>query len=234
MHLSDYQPQPKLVTKATEISRPRYPVIDAHNHTGQDFGGGWCRRSVSEFMDALDAAHITQFVDLDGGWGEDILQDRLDKFKTVIPERYLIFAGVNWAAWPEKGDTFGEWAAERLLEQSRWGAQGLKIWKHFGLQICDQKDRLVPLDDARLDPLWETAAELNLPVLLHVADPVAFFDPVNCHNERWEELHAHSDWQFTSPPFPTFMSIMEQLANVIRRDKERRSSVRTSAAMLRI
>lgn len=220
MLLAEYQPQPKLVTKISEIRKPRFPVIDAHNHTGEDFGGGWCRRPVSEFVGVLDAAGVTHFVDLDGGWGEDILRQRLDKFKAVIPDRYLVFAGVNWSAWPQKGDSFGEWAAERLREQARWGAQGLKIWKNFGLHVCDQHDRLVPIDDARLDPVWQTAAELNLPVLLHVADPVAFFDPLNRNNERWEELHAHPDWQFPSPPFPPFMNIMNQMANLIRRHQQ--------------
>jgi predicted TIM-barrel fold metal-dependent hydrolase len=73
------------------------------------------------------------------------------------------------------------------------------------------------VDDARLEPLWATAGELNLPVMIHVADPAAFFDPLDQTNERWEELHAHPDWQFPSPPFPAFMTIMEQLANLVAR-----------------
>ena len=60
----------------------------------------------------------------------------------------------------------------------------------------------------------ETAASLNWPVLIHVADPVAFFDPLTPQNERWEELHNHPDWQFPSPPYPPFLTIMNQLANV--------------------
>ncbi len=72
----------------------------------------------------------------------------------------------------------------------------MKIWKPFGLHVRDQHDALVKVDDPRLDPLWATAGELKLPVLAHVADPVAFFDPVDETNERWEELHAHPDWQF--------------------------------------
>ncbi|TNM52997.1 amidohydrolase, partial [Streptomyces sp. NP160] len=43
-------------------------------------------------------------------------------------------------------------------------------------------------DDERLAPLWERAGQLGLPVLVHVADPVAFFEPVDRHNERLEEL----------------------------------------------
>jgi predicted TIM-barrel fold metal-dependent hydrolase len=156
-------------------------------------------------------------VDLDGGWGEEILQRHLDHFKAAAPERFCIFGGVNWAAWPEHGDRFGEWAADRLRTQVGWGAQGLKIWKPFGLHVRDQHDVLVRVDDPRLDLLWATAGELNLPVMIHVADPVAFFDPLDEVNERWEELQAHPDWHFPSPPFPAFMTIMHQLANLVTR-----------------
>ncbi len=73
------------------------------------------------------------------------------------------------------------------------------------------------VDDARLDPLWQAAGELQLPVLIHVADPVAFFDPLDSTNERWEELNAHPDWQFPSPPFPPFNAITDAFANLISR-----------------
>ncbi len=43
------------------------------------------------------------------------------------------------------------------------------------------------VDDPRLEVVWETAGELGMPVLVHVADPVAFFDPIDETNERWEE-----------------------------------------------
>jgi predicted TIM-barrel fold metal-dependent hydrolase len=52
-------------------------------------------------------------------------------------------------------------------------------------------------------------------VLIHVADPVAFFDPIDETNERWEELGAHPDWAFTSPPYPPFMHILDGLANLV-------------------
>jgi predicted TIM-barrel fold metal-dependent hydrolase len=93
----------------------------------------------------------------------------------------------------------------------------LKIWKGFGLTVRDHHGDLVKVDDPRLQPLWETARELDLPVVIHVADPVAFFDPLDETNERWEELVGHPDWAFTSPPFPSFLSIMDQLANLVAR-----------------
>jgi predicted TIM-barrel fold metal-dependent hydrolase len=217
--LTDFQPQPKLVTKTTLVEKPRFPVIDAHNHLGE-FGGSWENRPVSDVLDALDEADVRLYVDLDGGWGEDILNGHLDKFKAAAPERFMVFGGVDWSAWPEHGDQFGEWASKQLRRQKARGAEGLKIWKPFGLHVRDQHGVLVAVDDRRLDPLWATAGELGLPVMIHVADPVAFFDPLDPTNERWEELHAHPDWQFPSPPFPSFMTILNGFANLVTNHPE--------------
>jgi predicted TIM-barrel fold metal-dependent hydrolase len=85
------------------------------------------------------------------------------------------------------------------------------------LHVQDQNKALVAVDDPRLDPLWGAAGDLGLPVMIHVADPVAFFDPIDEHNERWEELGNHPDWSFPSPPFPPFLSILNALANVVAR-----------------
>jgi predicted TIM-barrel fold metal-dependent hydrolase len=215
--LSQFEPRACLTVPGTEISRPRFPAIDAHNHLGSEFGGGWDRRPVSDLLDVLDEAGVQVLVDLDGGWGEDILESHLDRFKAAAPERFLHFGGVDWSRWPEYGDRFGEWAAGRLRDQARRGAQGLKIWKNLGLHVKDQHGDQVGVDDPRLDPLWAAAGALGLPVLIHVADPVAFFQPLDRHNERWEELHAHRDWHFPSPPFPPFSTIIEALSRVVLR-----------------
>ena len=216
MELSEYLPRPKLVTRSTTVEHPRFPVVDAHNHLGPGFGG-WTERPVGELLALLDAAHVRVFVDLDGGWGEAILDQHLAHFKAAAPERFRIFGGVDWSAWPEHGDRFGEWAAGRLRVQAARGAEGLKIWKLFGLTVCDQRGALVAVDDARLDPLWATAGELDLPIVIHIADPVAFFDPLDAHNERWEELQAHPDWHFPSPPFPAFKTIIEAFGRLVAR-----------------
>ncbi|MEZ4666414.1 MAG: amidohydrolase family protein [Anaerolineae bacterium] len=215
LSLDDFAPRSQLVTPATTVLKPRFPAIDAHNHLAEPFGGGWDKRPISQLLGNLDQAQIQLYVDLDGGWGEDILHQHLDYFKAAAPERFQIFGGVDWSKWAEQGDHFGEWAAQQFRKQVARGAQGLKIWKPFGLHVRDQHQNLVAVDDRRLDPLWQTAAELDLPVLIHVADPVAFFDPVDHSNERWEELHAHPDWQFPSPPFPSFMSILDAFANLV-------------------
>ncbi len=215
MLLSDYQPKSQLVTWVTQVKRPRFSAIDAHNHLGEPFGGGWDRKPLSQLLDLLDEAGVVEYVDLDGGWGEEVLHEHLDYFKSRAPERFHIFGGVDWTQWRILGEKFPEWAADRLRIQQQQGAEGLKIWKDFGLLVQDQEDKLVSVDDPRLIQLWETAGELNLPVIIHVADPVAFFKPQDQFNERLEELEAHPDWAFVSPPFPSFNSILEGLASLV-------------------
>lgn len=215
--LKDYRPISKLESKATQMDKPKFPVIDAHNHLGEDFGGGWDQKPLGELLDLLDQAEIIHYVDLDGGWGEEILINHIKHFKEKAPERFSVFGGIDWSQWNRWGGRFPEWAADRLKIQKDMGASGLKIWKHFGLRVKDEDGNLVKVDDTRLSPIWETAADLSLPVVIHVADPVAFFDPIDETNERWEELQAHPDWAFTSPPYPPFLEILDGLRNLVRK-----------------
>jgi predicted TIM-barrel fold metal-dependent hydrolase len=215
MLLDDYRPISRLVTKTTVVLKPRFPVIDAHNHLGELFGRGWINRPLEDIVAALDAAGVVGYVDLDGGWGEDVLEQHLAKLAPAA-ERFRVFGGVEWAKWPALGEAFPAYAVERLQAQKERGAFGLKIWKPFGLFVVDERQELVKVDDERLDPLWRAAGELGMPVLIHVADPVAFFDPIDATNERWEELGAHPEWAFTSPPFPPFLEILTRLRNLVK------------------
>jgi predicted TIM-barrel fold metal-dependent hydrolase len=214
--LADFRPVSKLVTAETRTRNPSFPVFDAHNHLGA-FGGGWDSRPVASLLERLDEAGVTHYVDLDGGWGEEVLDHRIKHFKEAAPDRFILFGCPNWHLWPSAGNNFAEIAAKRLRAQVSRGAEGLKIWKDFGLKVKDQNGRLVAIDDARLDPLWATVAELRIPVMIHIADPVAFFDVLDENNERWEELRAHPDWQFPSPDYPAFGELIEAFSRLVQK-----------------
>ena len=225
--LRDYQPRPMLHTAAHEVLRPRFAVIDAHNHLGDVFGplsDDWLNRPVSDLVAVLDEAGVRAIVDLDGRWG-DRLRAEIAHYQEPYPDRFAVFSGVdydNFATDPR----FGETEARRLRESVAIGARGLKVWKTLGLRLRDGRGQLIPVDDPRLDPLWATAGELAVPVLIHIADPVAFFQPLDRFNERWEELHRNPDWHFfptrprgdqSHPDFPSFDELMEQFERLLRR-----------------
>ena len=218
MQLEDFDPIPMLVTKTTFVKQARFPVIDAHNHLDDDFGGGWIHRPVAEMIHSMDELNVHSLVDLDGGWGEKTLQRHLDCLKQSNPDRFQVFGGVDWEGWKSYGDRFPEWAARRMREQAKWGASGLKIWKTLGLSVRDHKDQLVAVDDPHLDPIWQTAAELHWPVVIHVADPAAFFEPLDQRNERWEELSNNPEWHIPTPPYPPFKKIMDGFSRMVSRN----------------
>lgn len=215
MRLEEFRPRSQLVTKVTRCDSPRWPVVDAHNHLDSTFGGGWINRPLNEILDAMDEAGVTHLIDLDGGWGEEYLQRHLEHL--AQSNRFRVFGGVDWMKWRELGEKFPEHAVDWLEVQKGWGAAGLKIWKPFGLQVTDYLGRLARVDDPRLSPLWETAGRLGMPVMIHVADPVAFFAPPNPTNERWEELTKYPGLQVHGPEFPDFMTIIEGLYRLVRR-----------------
>lgn len=202
----------------------RFPTIDAHNHLGDTFGGGWANRDADELAAALDAAGVQALVDLDGGWGDRLVRE-IDRWQTPLGGRVAVFAGLDQDAWARE-PMFGELEADRLRAGVAAGARGLKVWKTLGLHARDASGRLVAINDERLDPLWAAAAELRVPVTIHIADPIAFFEPLDASNERWDELHEHPEWHVwptrrvserDGPGYPPFDELIDALeATVLR------------------
>jgi len=102
-----------------------------------------------------------------------------------------------------------------IREAERLGAVGLKVWKNLGLWLTDVDGRLLSLQDDRLVVVWETAAELRLPVVIHVGDPAAFFAPLDERNERLSELLEHPDWWYGRGGFPTLEQLHEDFEGLV-------------------
>ena len=224
LRLADFRPRSMLRAPAHEVRRPRHPAIDAHNHLGSEFGSDWATRSPAELIATLDKAGIAMLVDLDGGQG-DALSAEIDRWQAAYPDRIAVFAGLDYESWSSDPE-FGSTEAARLRDSAARGARGLKVWKLLGLRARDSRGDLVAIDDPRLDPLWNAAAELDLPVVIHIADPIAFFEPLDATNERWEELHGHPDWHFwptrpaelvDAPGFPPFDELLAAFGRLLDR-----------------
>ena len=225
--LRDHRPRSRLRGAATPVVGPSMAAIDAHNHLGSTpFSGRWATGTAAELAAVMEASAIAALVDLDGGWGE-ALRRELARW-APLGERVAVFAGLDYAMWGERDD-FGEEEARRLRAGVAAGARGLKAWKPLGLTAHDPSGRLVAVDDPRLDPLWAAAGETGVPVTIHVGDPIAFFDPLDATNERYEELLEHPDWHFWPtrpsgrpdlPGFPPFDELIDGLEAVVARHPE--------------
>jgi predicted TIM-barrel fold metal-dependent hydrolase len=118
--------------------------------------------------------------------------------------RLLVFANADFRHVLRDAD-YGKKMAADLVESKRLGARGLKIPKGLGLGYPNpDRSGLLAVDDPGLDPLFEQAGKLGMPVAIHVGDPKAFWKPATPDNERWDELEAHPEWSFYGQPVPSW------------------------------
>jgi uncharacterized protein len=204
--LKDFQPEPTLHAAAHEIRRAKYAVIDVHTHTNDAVGIG-DRVDPKEMVARMDRLNIETIVILTGMWG-DKLQSIIDRMVKPYPGRFMVFTQFDWSKINDPH--FSELMVRQIDDSVARGARGLKVLKDLGLGVRDSTGTLIAIDDSRLDPAWEECARLGIPVFIHVADPEAFFHPVDSHNERYEELIDHPDWSFYGPKFPSMAELLAQ------------------------
>lgn len=213
LKLKEWQPRSMLVTKTKIVERPRFPVIDIHNH----LGGGkqvLTEARVKKYLTEMDEAGVRTVVNLDGGWG-DKLKETIAALDETHPGRFVTFALLNFDGIDD--ESWSQRETQRLEESFKAGAKGLKIDKRLGLIWRYKSGQVMPVDDPKLDPIWEACGKHKRPVVIHVGDPAAFFTPLDRYNERWHELNEHPNWLFYGEKFPKRQDILDQLHRVIER-----------------
>lgn len=184
-----------------------YGIIDAHTHIHPD--------GAQKMVQIMEQNGLERVVNLGTLEALEIpFEVGMSRFKRELGDRLLYFPA---AVFDDTSPGFGDRMAEELERKVNLGATGLKIFKRLGLEYKDAEGDLIAVDDPRLDPLWAKAGELGVPVLIHTADPVAFFEPLDEDNERREELRTHPDWYFGGPEFPDHDTLLAQRNRVVER-----------------
>lgn len=212
--LADWQPRAQLELPATEVLRPLVPAIDIHNHLGRWLSGGeWMVPDVAALVAVMDECGVRTIVNLDGRWGAEVTEN-VERYDAAYPGRFITFCQLDWSelAHPAGVDTL----ARSLDDSARRGAKGVKVWKDLGLTIRDADGALILPDDERVIAVLRHAGDLGLPVLIHSADPKAFFEPLDAHNERLDELLEQRDWWFGDRAVhPTFDRLLDAHATLV-------------------
>jgi uncharacterized protein len=211
--------------RQTPILRAAYPVIDAHNH----LWGNW---QVDRIVKTLDEVGVAQYCDLTAnvkiefsGGGYMIhpgnIQDFFQHCDEKFPGRFYCFT-MSAFAHPSSKPLFSDHVRfveefiETLHTHVGLGAKGLKVLKELGLHYRDSSGNIVFCDDERLFPIWEEAATLSIPVLIHQSDPTGFFEPVVPENEHYESLLKYPSWSFADPRFPRKQELLARQENLLR------------------
>jgi predicted TIM-barrel fold metal-dependent hydrolase len=199
--------------------RTNHQFIDLHTHIEPT------PEHIAQAVRVFDAVGIGVAVNLSGGTVTHV-KGRPSDFEHTkaaadaqAPRRFLEYMNLDYAAW-DRPD-FTAQAVKQVEEGARLGAAGFKEFKRLGLYLRDKHGKLIAIDDAKLDPMWKRLGELGMPVSIHVADPKAFWEPYDEHNERWTELKDHPRWWFGDPKqFPPRMDLLAALERVVARHPE--------------
>jgi predicted TIM-barrel fold metal-dependent hydrolase len=207
--LARFEPQPMLSVAHEPRLRAAFPVIDIHFHLGS------LPQSITpeRLVAAMDAVGIGKVANLDGS--ADVFERIERDFHARYPERFVMFVKPNFSSALRPGGIAEQ--VQWIDQAARLGARGLKVNKSLGLGVRDRDGRLVAIDDPRFDPIWSEAARLGMPVLMHTADPPAFFLPVNQKNERFEELTRFPQWSNYGPENPSFEELIAQRERLLAR-----------------
>lgn len=214
VRLHDFAPVPALVAPVTDVPTAAVPAVDVHNHLGRWLTGGraWMAPDVGALVASMDRLGVASIVNLDGRWGSELTAN-LDRYDRAHPGRFATFCHLDWSLLGSRSGP--DRLVAGLRRSAEAGARGIKVWKDLGLSVRDGDGRLVAVDDSRLADVWELAGELGLPVLIHTADPMAFWQPADRHNERLEELLEHPDWHHGSRAVPSHEALVGALGRLV-------------------
>jgi len=210
--IREYRPRSTLVVPQHPVPAAKFPVIDFHHHPSPSMSVD----DVNRVGDAMAALNLALMVNANSTPSAR-LKPAMD---AIAASRYkgrmVMFTGLDLRG---VGPGSGQQIAAQLEADVKAGALGVgEIMKSFGLTIRKADGTRLKLDDPELDPVWQTAARLKIPVFMHTADPSEFFEPLDYNNERWLELALFPGRRYQDRTrFPSFEELMGERDRLIRK-----------------
>ena len=106
------------------------------------------------------------------------------------PDRFFLVATFDPFGFEEPD--FVATTIGQLRAQIAAGAKGVKVWKDIGMELKDAQGGHVQIDHPRFQPIWDFLAEQGIPVLAHIAEPLAAWQPL-----RQDDPHY---WYYSNNP----------------------------------
>lgn len=174
--LSRYRPVPIHNVPVSLVTKASHPVIDVHSHP---YAGTIA--DVEQWIRNKDASNIERTIILTNSVGERF--DSLLQVYGKYPDRFEVWCGLKLEN-PES-ETFTEDIISELQRCHAVGGKGIGELsdKGWGLRSGTMTAYGVHPNDPRLSPVWRKAAELGMPVNLHIADPIWMYQPMDETND---------------------------------------------------
>jgi uncharacterized protein len=174
--LRNFRPVVTHKIPVTNVERARYPVIDVHSHA-------YARtpEQIDQWVRNKDEVGIERTIILTGATGARF--DSIYAEYKRYPDRFDLWCGLDLSDYDKPG--FSEKVVAELERCAEVGAAGIGEIsdKGWGLRYNGNIAYGLHLDDPRLDDVLQRAGELNMPINIHVADPIWMYQPMDSTND---------------------------------------------------
>lgn len=208
----DYRPRNTVVSAAAPIPRAKFPAVDFHGHPATITSA----QQLDQLHAQFDAMGLGVMIA-----ANNVRGDALRNQMAVVAAHPTMHNRLRFLTGIDFRDVGPGWATRAVAELDAniaAGAIGIgEIGKGLGLNVRKADGSRLAIDDRDLDPVWQAAARLNIPVFIHTADPSEFWKPLDLNNERWLELALFPGRGY-GEEFPSFEQLARERDTMIRRN----------------
>lgn len=174
--LKNYRPKSIYKVPVTEIKKAKFPVVDAHSHAYANNPA-----DVAQWVKNMDEMGIEKTIVLTMAAGKDF--DSIQALYGKYPDRFILYCELDYEGYDKPG--WSEKAIKELERCVKLGAKGIGELgdKGKGLFYGKEKAWGMHFDDPRMDPVLDKCADLNIPVSIHVADPIWMYEKMDSTND---------------------------------------------------
>jgi predicted TIM-barrel fold metal-dependent hydrolase len=190
--LKNYRPQSIYKIPQHKIEKARFGVIDMHSHPYAS-----TQEELVQWLKVMDHAGIRKTIILSMASGEKF--DSIYAVYSKYPDRFEVWCGLDFRSYPSPG--WQEKVVKELERCYQVGARGVGEISDKGYGILNTRPTPAygpHIDDPGNDLVIKKCAELNMPISIHVAEPMWMYQPMDSTNDG---LMNSYDWRVdTSVP----------------------------------
>jgi predicted TIM-barrel fold metal-dependent hydrolase len=207
--LKNFRPVSLYKIPETFIEKAAFPVFDAHAHNYAKN-----ESELAQWIKNMDECGISKSVVLTEASGK--VFDSICNLYSAHSDRFQLWCGFDYTGYDKPG--YGPEAVRELERCHKLGAKGVGEEGDKGLGLFFNepvKAWGMHFDDPRMKPLFEKCAELNMPISIHVADPIWMYEKMDSTNDG---LMNAQEWRIdmTKPGIIGFDALVQTLENAVR------------------
>lgn len=184
--------------------------IDAHIHYADD---------APEFLELLESLDLKLLNICFAGDYNDDWRAQASLYAGMEAMRPDRFAWVTTFDLPRFDDTgYVESVIESLTADFNGGAVGCKLWKNIGMAVHKPDGSFLMIDDPLFTPIFEYLSRGNHTLLMHMAEPLACWRPLDERSPHYDYYRTHPQWHmYQHPEYPSHAELIAARDRVVER-----------------